>query len=142
MPLPFVLSSCPFDPSDTLNLAISTELSAIAAAPTASSAIRAEVIASSAIRAEVIASSAILAVVTASSARSAVTIVPSTIFADVTVSSPGTTEAPPFTSNCVGRYGKTNTRGRTHNNKLLKSQKLMHLPQKAPKSVLIIKNWF
>ena len=49
------------------------------------------------------ASSAILAVVTASSARSAVTIVPSTIFADVTVSSPGTTEAPPFTSNCVGR---------------------------------------
>ena len=97
MPLPFVLSNCPFDPSDTFNLAISTELSAIAAAPTASSAISAAVIASS----------AILALVTASSAKSAATIVPFTIFADVTVLSPGVISEVPLTSKFVGRYWYT-----------------------------------
>ena len=61
-PLPFVFNNCPAVPSDTFNLAMSTELSAIAAATTASSAMSAAIMASLAIFAEVMASSASAAV--------------------------------------------------------------------------------
>ena len=89
VPLPFVLSNCPFVPSDTFNLAMSTALSAIAAAVTASSSIFAAVIASFAILPSVTFKSVILIVVIAFVAKSSATIVPFTIFADVTVLSPG-----------------------------------------------------